>query len=455
MLVTHLLNTILAAGAAAGAKPPVLSIDTCELGEVAPFALANCEAALSNMGDKPIHVFGLKALGEGMAVAGAPVDVVVPAHGKAYLSASLRIGNTVGAFGYALRIETDELGHIERSVRAYGFALSDVDQAKPEINLGVANLSTTLPRKSIALSSNVVSNFHLTAIREKPDWLDAKIIEGNSLEVTARADAPLGLQDGYVKVGINSPRQKEVWVNVLADVHGDVVPGTNPVDMGLMRYGNQNQFLVRLTSTSGKVFKIGKLELKDIKGDVQTIPCLPAAENCKMVRITISDKQPSGTVKGDLWVDLPDLHQRLPVRLGGIIVAKDFKIGSIGDQGSSSAVSPVEKPLDLAASIKSNIEAARTQNEPPPTGSGPLLKWSIANGLSVYGFQIFRATEEQGPFSVMTSPPIKAIKSNDTLTYQWRDTSAELGRTYWYYIGVVNQDGTKQQLSGAQKATAK
>jgi len=40
-------------------------------------------------------------------------------------------------------------------------------------------------------------------------------------------------------------------------------------------------------------------------------------------------------------------------------------------------------------------------------------------------------------------------------SYQWRDDSAESGKTYWYSIGVINRNGSRQDLTGAQKVTAK
>jgi len=39
--------------------------------------------------------------------------------------------------------------------------------------------------------------------------------------------------------------------------------------------------------------------------------------------------------------------------------------------------------------------------------------------------------------------------------YQWRDNTAESGKTYWYSIGVINRNGSKQDLTGAQKVIAK
>ena len=51
------------------------------------------------------------------------------------------------------------------------------------------------------------------------------------------------------------------------------------------------------------------------------------------------------------------------------------------------------------------------------------------------------------------------IRSNATdaglVPYKWRDNTAEAGQIYWYYIGLLNKDGTKQRLSSIQKVQAK
>jgi len=85
-----------------------------------------------------------------------------------------------------------------------------------------------------------------------------------------------------------------------------------------------------------------------------------------------------------------------------------------------------------------------------------LLKWSVVNESIIHGYQIFRATDEKGPFVLLnraTLPP--KSRDNSGSAYQWRDNDAESGKTYWYYIGIVYGDGHRQQLTGPQKVVAK
>lgn len=458
MFVAPILGSLLLAVNPATPVPSgTLLAENCELGEVVPFSRAKCNAALSSISDHPINVIGVRALKEGFSATAN--GIMVPPHGKAYLSVDVNVGNAAGAFGYPLHIETDEAGKLGHGLRVYGFALTDIDQLRPELDLGVVNLDKTMPKQSVTLTSNAAADFKILKIIDKPNWVDTAIMKGTTLEVSARKNAPLGLNDGYVKLAIQALRQKEAWVHVKADVHGDVVPSANPLDMGLMRFGNENKFLIRLTSRAGKDFRVGKVELQDIAGATRIYPCIPAEKACQTISLTVSDDQPSGTIKGRLWVDLPDEKQRLPINLWGLIVAKDFKIGTIDDSahsdGTSSPVEGQEKPLDVMSTLKSNAASTASAELPPPPGNGPLLKWVISNGASIYGFQIFRSSFENGPFTLLTPDPIRATKANDALTYQWRDSAAVSGRSYWYYIGIVNMDGSKASLSKPKEIVAK
>ena len=40
-------------------------------------------------------------------------------------------------------------------------------------------------------------------------------------------------------------------------------------------------------------------------------------------------------------------------------------------------------------------------------------------------------------------------------SYAWRDTSAETGRKYWYYIGTLGRDGERKRFTSPSEVTAK
>lgn len=459
LISTYMLSMALLANTK---KAAALTIENCEFGEAMAFGAAKCDIGFFNGGDKPIRVSDIQALNEGVSIKAGAVEV--PANGKAYLEATLNVGNSVGKVSYGLRLRSSEAGHEQRSSRANGFVLTVLDESKPEVDLGIVDrMSSGTNEKEIVLSSRELSDFKITKIIEKPEWLDVKInASAKGLLLSAGPKAALGLHDDYVKVAINSARQAQAWILVKANVRGQVIPSANPYDMGLMRYGNKNEYLIRLTERAGNDFEIGKVALDGVKGKADAVSCEPVAKGCRMIRLRVSDEQPSGTIKGKVWVDIPALGERLPINLWGLIVAKDFKIGTLGPEsatnegGTASPQSAASGSMNLQDALKGSIKSANSETEPSPPGSGPLLKWTISNGSQIYGFQIFRSDAREGPFTLINSKVIPTKDaSNDVTFYQWRDNSASSGRSYWYYIGVVRADGSKQQLSGAAEVKVK
>ena len=114
----------------------------------------------------------------------------------------------------------------------------------------------------------------------------------------------------------------------------------------------------------------------------------------------------------------------------------------------------------LLAGLCFAFAVAAQDNDTPvdPPGQGPLLKWQVSNENNMYGYLIYRGDGENGPF-LRVNKDIVRVGDNKgdgvTSTYAWRDDSATAGKTYWYYIGMLNRDGTKQQLSGPQQVKAK
>lgn len=457
-MILPLFSSLLLAASAPAAS--ALSVETCQLGQVSPFAEARCTVVVSNASDHAVTLTGVKSLSDGVLSIHAPPSKV-PAHGRSVLEVRLNVGNAIGGFSYLLAASTDDPDHPQLNVPAHGFALSPIDQRRPKVDLGVVRKGGKPVRREYHFSSETDPDFRIGKVLEAPAWLQVKPLDGKqALEFSIRPDAPLGLVNGYAKFALDTPTQTQLWVWVDADVQGDVVPDTNPFNMGLMRRGNDNEFLIRLTSRSGKPFSIGKLSLSDVQGKLGQEACTPASPDCRLIHLKLSDKQPLGTVKGRLWVELTDSHQRLPINLWGMFLDKDTRIGEIGGKpegaGKSSAVPESVAPVDLSKAL-AGISQPRTKiDDTPPPGKGPLLRWSVENEKSVYGFQVFRADSADGRFRLLTAQPIPTLQeTNELVSYQWRDTSAQSGKTYWYYIRAVNMDGSKTRLVSPQKVVAK
>jgi hypothetical protein len=244
-------------------------------------------------------------------------------------------------------------------------------------------------------------------------------------------------------------------------MHGQVVPDSNPFALGVIRTGNTNEYSIRLSSTTGEDFSVGKMDLENIQGSAESAPCVPAAKGCRLAKVRIDDSNPLGKVEGTLRVNLPDLHRDLPIRVWGMLLSPKTEVHqldellakSAAEGGQSKSTATDSKPVDLAAAFKDSVR----KDEPPPPGSGPLLKWSAAHQELVYGYAIYRADSATGPFVRVNKETILVTLEGDNKSgaYQWRDTTAEAGKTYWYSIGLINRDGSKQDLTGAQKVVAK
>jgi hypothetical protein len=160
-------------------------------------------------------------------------------------------------------------------------------------------------------------------------------------------------------------------------------------------------------------------------------------------------------------VAFPDDGKSMRIAVWGLLIDKDTQIEKLDSadlaksaKGGAGATSAAASKVDIKNAIKEVVAAAE---EADPPGKGPLLKWTVANEELIHGYQIFRGPDEAGPFLLLTKDMLarKSTPTNPNAVYKWRDNSAEAGKTYWYYIGMVYNDGRKQQLTGPQKVVAK
>ncbi|MEO6102311.1 MAG: hypothetical protein ABIP44_01565 [Pseudoxanthomonas sp.] len=439
-----------------------LSIAPCKVGDRQQFETTTCDIELKNDGDSPIHISNAEA---GFAWDKIEVATVVPPHATAYLKATIALQDSYGYIKRSFRFDTSEPGKLAaRGASVFAFVSSVLDQQTSLLDFGAVKLSGEMPTKSIKLTSREVPAFRLLEVTAAPAYLNARIDpDGQTVRVTVLKDAPWGLQHEKIKVKTNAPQQSEVWISVDINAIGDVAPDGNPFSFGLMRNNNKNEFLLRLTSESGKAFKVGELKLDRVKGEVESVPCVPASMGCRMLRITVANDQPQGRLQGSLSIQLPDFKRTLPIELVGMLLTPEYKVHDLSDEleksgaakSAAPATSSAQAPeLDLKNAIKQTIN--EDQSGPPP-GTGPLMRWSVANESSVHGYIIYRAEAEEGPFLRVNKTLIKAVNEDGagTGSYQWRDNTAVSGKAYWYSIGMVKGTGEKVPLTGAQKVVAK
>lgn len=467
MLISSLFAVALAAtpatpaapAASAKPKPSNLVVAPCEFGEAYQFSTAECMIELHNIGKNPIVLSNLSAARPTDSLSSK--NLVVPAGGYAHLEARIGILAEEGISKFYFRFSTDEPGQTQRNAEVKGFVSSVLDQTSPLMDFGIVQADKGGATQSITLGSRAIADFRITGVDEKPSYLDVSIGDDRrTIRATYKPRAPLGpRQTDYIKLSINTPEQPHAWVKLKADVHGDVLPAANPFALGLMRTSDTNEYLIRLSSRSGKDFRIGKIDVERMKAVVEVVSCAPASIGCRMLRVTVPNDQPTGQIGGILKVELPDSGETLPVFIWGMLLDPSVKVVDFDEAAQEAqnaqkeSKSPSSAPLNVSSALKL---ATRDADVPAPPGTGPLIKWSATNEQLVYGYAIYRASMESGPF-VRMNPESIVVRQTDGSgsKYQWRDSSAKAGVTYWYYVGLLNRDGSKKPLSTPQKILAK
>jgi hypothetical protein len=457
----QLASLLVSAFVAANSPATVgLNVESCDFGEAYAFTTLECQIPFENAGDNPIRIFDV--LPDNRADLAETHEITISPKARGYVLVRVSLENASGNTRHTFRYRFSGKFDGEGLATVRGFTLSVLDQPSPEVNFAVVNLDAPLPERVLELNSHNVSEFQIVAVLEKPSWTEVSLLpDRRGVTVRVRPDAAWGLHSDLIKLTLNTPEQGQAWILVKADIHGDVVPSANPLELGLLRTSGRNEARLKLTSRSGKPFILGKLTLEHLDGEAKAFSCEPPSKGCQVIEIAISKKQPIGTLKGNLWIDLPEKKQRLQIPVRGLLVEADFQVKHVerakfdptNESAQDSATSAAYAEIDLNKSIKAAVAKAATT---VPAGRGPLLKWTVANTKLIHGFQFFRAESEKGPFVLQNRTTFPtAAEDNSSIAYQWRDDSAVSGKTYWYYIGIVNKDGSKQQLTGPQKVVAK
>ncbi len=439
--------------ATAGAGGPALEVHNCDFGETYAFAIPQCQGRIDNLGGEAVRLRIAPAPPNDTV---APITVTVPAKRSVEVPLRAAIGNrtgkTINYFSVAPESGTGKPVYIE----AHGFAMSALDQVRPSIDFGVVDTGRVpAASQDLTLESHDTADFRIVRVIDKPGQLKVSITpDRRGIQATVRRDADWGVLHGIIKLAIDTPHQKEAWVAVNGSIHGPIAPEANPVSLGMLSSGREQMLqITALRSGDGKPFRVGALKVEGIAGTAETAACTPVEEGCKVLRLKISDKQGPGMVRGRVVVDLPDSGKPLPIEFQG------FLVGPEGLERDAPDAVGVQPPAQDSKAHEVPVQARNASgagDSAPPPGTGPLLKWSVKDERVVYGYQVFRAGSAEGPFVLLNVPAIPAKGSSESgSSYQWRDTSATPGKTYWYYVGVVYNDGRKEKITPEMKALAK
>jgi len=430
-----------------------LSATDVDIGVVFPYSPILATAKLSNIGDKPVRV-----------------DRIVPrwaadAAELKFLPRALRAGESMD-IGVALEGDS-RVGRFSRIYFAYsgeqelpvgkiairGFVDWIVDPASTEIDIGIWRVGAKNERVA-KVSSRPGTDVKLKRILRPATTVEAAITqEGSSIRFSPRQDALWGAFDEVVVVETDNPLQRKVGFRVRGEIRGSIVPSMTSLEFGLIREGDSPQLAFKLNDESGRAISIGEMKVEGADAQVAVGTCLPDVDSCKLVRLTLAPRKVTDIApRGLLSIEFPDYSTRLPIPFGGAMIGKDTVIRDFAKEMEAAQAAPGA----VSSLLRAAVQTVEPLEMPVPEGAGPLLKWEVKNEATIYGYEVYRSQNATSGFTRMRGIVGKLSNTVDSgSVYRWRDTEAETGQEYWYYIGVVHSDGRKEKLSSPQKLVSK
>jgi hypothetical protein len=119
--------------------------------------------------------------------------------------------------------------------------------------------------------------------------------------------------------------------------------------------------------------------------------------------------------------------------------------------GSAHGVPPVDSP-------DTSERAAEQGNATQDEGDGykNTLKWSTASEVDNFGFDIYRAESEDGPFGRLNDSPVPGAGTSDVPTYyEYLDKTIDPDRAYFYYIESISIHGEREKFTPTYRAAPK
>jgi len=84
------------------------------------------------------------------------------------------------------------------------------------------------------------------------------------------------------------------------------------------------------------------------------------------------------------------------------------------------------------------------------------LRWTTASEVDNFGFDVYRADSEDGPFEKLTDRPIAGAGTADVQTrYKYVDDTIERGREYFYYVESISMGGERKRFTPVIRAPPK
>lgn len=93
---------------------------------------------------------------------------------------------------------------------------------------------------------------------------------------------------------------------------------------------------------------------------------------------------------------------------------------------------------------------------PPAQRVTNTARWTTASEENNFGYDVYRARSEKGPFVKLTKTPILGNGTTlDTHNYEFVDDAIDPCRDYWYYVESIATDGSREKFTPVFHVPAK
>lgn len=412
-----------------------------------------------NQGPREVRIEEGLGLKEGAQVTFRPARV--PPGGTGTIDVSQDLLTNLGASSFRFAIITDEPGVSRYRMSLSGFVLSAYAPEQPLVSFGRVTRGNEAHR-SIELFSREVDRLEVRRVEGAPDFLRVAAErraglagEGLVVSVQLQEHPPLGLSTGHFTLWTNVESQPQFLVSYAVEAFGDIEADPHPLAFELVRMGEPKTVDVRLRSRSGNAFEVK--DATDSLGvmDLETEPCAGTGSgpsSCVVLHVTALVEGPLN-LAGVVTVKIAGDPEPLPLSYGGWVVAPQTEVRQLGTPGVDSLFTESREPkTPTPPAAPAPVAPAAAPAAPPAKGSR--LAWKARNDEVLYGYVVYRADKEIGPFR-RVSDVIRAQSVPETThQYEFVDATAQPGRTYFYYVDTVNQRGLTERFSPVRAHTA-
>lgn len=77
-----------------------------------------------------------------------------------------------------------------------------------------------------------------------------------------------------------------------------------------------------------------------------------------------------------------------------------------------------------------------------------VIRWSTASEHDSFGYDVYRGSSPEGPFTVVNDEVIPGAGTTDLpQSYRFVDEAVEPDTTYWYYIESISLTGERRRIT--------